>query len=134
MKYQSHPNNASESFHFRYSAKEQKEIQTIRDKYVKKEKPAENPIERLRRLDRQVTQKAEVVSLVAGILGALIFGTGLTLVLLNQGFLFLLGILIGAVGLCGIAAAYPLYITNLKKGRERIAPEILRLSDEILQD
>ena len=48
----------------------------------------------------------------------------------GQGFL---GILVGLCGLIMAALAYPLYNRTLKKERERIAPEILRLSDELLQ-
>ena len=44
----------------------------------------------------------------------------------------LLGILLGLVGIAGAAMAYPVYSRILKREREKIAPEILRLSDELL--
>ena len=44
----------------------------------------------------------------------------------------LIGILIGLVGMVLVAFAYPLYNRVLRKEREKIAPEILRLSDELL--
>ena len=44
-----------------------------------------------------------------------------------------LGILTGVAGLVMVALAYPLYNTVLKKERQRIAPEILRLTDELLK-
>ena len=44
-----------------------------------------------------------------------------------------IGILGGIVGMVLVALAYPLYNRVLKKQREKIAPEILRLSDELLK-
>ena len=41
------------------------------------------------------------------------------------------GIVVGLVGMVLVALAYPLYNRRLKKERQRIASEILRLSDEI---
>lgn len=63
-----------ETFHYTYSAKEQEEIKAIREKYVA---PAqiEDKMTQLRRLDATVTQKATSVSLVFGVIGALILGT-----------------------------------------------------------
>ena len=44
-----------------------------------------------------------------------------------------IGILVGIVGMVLVALAYPLYNRVLKKQREKIAPEILRLTEELLQ-
>jgi isocitrate dehydrogenase kinase/phosphatase len=44
-----------------------------------------------------------------------------------------IGILVGVVGMVLVALAYPLYNRVLKKNRDKIAPEILRLSDELLK-
>ena len=67
-----------ETFHYIYSAKEQDEVRAIRQKYTPREK-AEDPLTQLRRLDASVTEKATAVSLVFGIIGALIMGTGMSL-------------------------------------------------------
>ena len=45
----------------------------------------------------------------------------------------LIGIVVGIVGMGLVALAYPLYDRVLKKHRAKIAPEILRLSDELLK-
>jgi len=127
------PNQPNSSFHFCYNAKDIKEAESIRKKYLPNEKQKESPMEALRRLDRGVTQKADIISLVSGVLGTLVLGSGMSLILLTKStFLFLLGILIGIIGLVGIIAAYPLYLYTVKKARERIAPEILRLTDQML--
>ena len=126
------------SFSYTYSAKQQEEIQNIRRKYVTKE---EDKMEKLRRLDASVSNKASIVSLVVGVIGALIMGTGMSLVMTNFGDAIglsdtmgmILGIIIGIVGMIPVCLAYPLYNSIVKKEREKIAPEILRLTDELLK-
>jgi hypothetical protein len=129
-----------EAFNYTYSAKEQEEIKAIRKKYVTPEK-AEDKMAQLRRLDAAVTQKATVVSLVFGIIGALILGMGMSLAMTDIGKIIglfginalLAGSLIGIVGMVLVAVAYPLYNRILKKERERIAPEIIRLTNELMK-
>lgn len=128
------------TFNYTYCAKEQEEIKAIRQKYAAQEQP-EDKLAALRRLDAQVTQKATVVSLVLGILGALIMGSGMSLIMTDLGsFLDLskmaalaVGIAVGIVGIVLAGLAYPAYNRIVKKQREKIAPEILRLTDELLK-
>ena len=125
----------NENFSFTYSAAQQKEVEAIRKKYLPKE---EDKMEQLRKLHRIPTQKAKAAALVIGILGTLIMGTGMSLCLTEIGaFLGSLamvwGITVGTVGMALVALAYPVYNRVLKKNREKIAPEILRLSDELLK-
>ena len=124
-----------EGFHFTYSAAQQQEVEDIRKKYLPKE---EDKMEQLRRLHGIPTQKAQAASLAVGIIGALIMGTGMSLAMTDIGaalgsLAMVIGIVIGIVGMVLVALAYPLYNRVLKKQRERIAPEILRLSDELLK-
>jgi len=118
-----------ETFSYTYSAKEQEEIKKIREKYVPKEA---DKMEQLRRLDASVTQKGTVISLVVGIVGALILGTGMSMCMVWTE-LFVLGIIVGIVGIVMVSAAYPLYSYVTKKVREKIAPEIIRLTDELMK-
>ena len=118
-----------ETFSYTYSAKEQEEIKKIREKYAPKEA---DKMEQLRRLDAGVTQKGTVVSLVVGIIGALILGTGMSMCMVWTE-LFVLGIIVGIVGIVMVSAAYPLYSYVTKKEREKIAPEIIRLTDELMK-
>ena len=124
-----------EGFSFTYSAEQQKEIEAIRKKYLPKEA---DKMEQLRKLHAVPTQKAQAVSLAVGIIGALIMGTGMSLAMTEIGAVLgslamVLGIVVGIVGMVLVALAYPIYNRVLKKQRERIAPEILRLSDELLK-
>ena len=120
----------NESFHYTYSAQQQEEIKNIRKKYLA---PEEDKMEQLRRLDRSVTQKGIVISLTVGIIGALILGIGMCCVMVWAGAWFVPGIAIGVVGIALVVAAYPLYMHITQKERERIAPEILRLTDELMK-
>lgn len=123
-------NNQKKTFQYTYSAGEQEEIKKIRSKYLPKE---ENKMDQLRRLDEQVTQRATMYSLILGILGTLILGAGMSLCLLKSGMAFALGILIGVIGMAVLGMAYPLYQRILKKEREKAAPEILRLTEELMK-
>lgn len=120
----------NEIFSYSYSAKMQEEVKSIRDKYIPRE---EDKMAQLRRLDASVTGKGTVASLIVGIISALVFGFGMSCCLVWGGKLFLVGIIVGIVGGAGIIAAYPLYSYLVKKERERIAPEILRLTEELMQ-
>ncbi len=118
-----------ETFSYIYSAKEQAEIKRIREKYVFQEA---DKMEQLRRLDASVTQKGTVISLAAGVIGALILGLGMCCCLVWTNFL-VLGIIVGIIGIIAVCSAYPLYNYVTKKEREKIAPEIIRLTDELMK-
>lgn len=124
--------NENNTFNYTYSAKQQAEIENIRKKYAPSASN-EDKMEQLRRLDRKVSQKATTVSLIIGILGTLIMGIGMCCTMVWQSTLFIPGIIIGIIGIGILSAAYPVFNKILKIEREKIAPEILRLTDELLQ-
>ena len=124
-----------DGFNFTYSAAQQQEVESIRKKYLP---PEENKLEQLRKLHHSASQKAQACSIAIGVVGALILGTGMSLAMTELGaalggVAMMIGILIGIVGMVLVALAYPVYNRVLKKERERIAPEILRLTDELLK-
>ena len=124
----------NENFTFTYSAQQQREVEDIRKKYLPKE---EDKMAQLRKLHAIPSQKAQAASLAVGVIGALIMGTGMSLAMTDIGaalgiFAMVLGIFVGIVGMVLVALAYPLYNRVLKTQREKIAPDILRLSDELL--
>ncbi len=133
-------NKEKETFNYTYSAKQQEEIKAIRKKYSAPEEK-EDKMAQLRRLDQGVTQKATVVSLIVGIIGALILGFGMSLAMTDIGIhlgasgnmSMLIGIIIGVVGIALVCVAYPIYNQIVKKERKKIAPEILRLTDELMK-
>ena len=122
----------NESFNFRYSAPtehERREIENIRRQYTNEE-PSESPEERLFRLHKRVTGTATAFGLCFGIIGTLIFGTGLASIL--EWSFWLLGIPTCIIGAAAAALAYPVYRHVLSKNRAKYSAEIIRLSDEIL--
>ena len=74
-----------ETFEYRYSAKQQEEIEAIRRKYLPKE---EDKMEQLRQMDKRVSRKGTIISII-----------------------------IGVIGIVMIALAYPLYERITKKER-----------------
>lgn len=118
------------SFEYTYSPRENEEIRKIREKYLPKQ---EDKMEQLRRLDQSATKKGTAVSLIVGILGTLIMGGGMSMYMVWTSALLIPGIIVGVLGIAGVAAAYPLYSHITKKERERIAPEILRLTEELMK-
>lgn len=132
--------NQNNDFRYTYSAKEQTEIKQIREKYAPQD-PAEDKMTRLRRLDARVTGKARTVALILGVIGSLILGMGMSLCMTDMGKLLgayqnwsmMIGVAIGLLGGILISLAYPVYNAIIKRERAKIAPEILRLTDELLK-
>ena len=120
--------NYKESFEYTYSAKRQEEIERIRRKYMPKE---EDKMELLRKLDRDVTKPGTIWSLVLGIVGCLVFGTGMSCVMMWADSLFTVGIVIGIVGMMIMGMAYPVYVKVTVKQKEKLAPQILALTEEL---
>ena len=133
-------NKSENGFSYSYSAREQEEIKRIRKKYAEDSaRTDESSIERLRRLDASVTKKGTVASIIVGVISSIVMGAGMSLVMTDIGaFLpemlsLFIGIAVGVVGMVGVALAYPIYKAITKKERERIAPEVLRISEELLK-
>ena len=118
-----------ETFQYTYSAPEQSEVKKIREKYLPKEM---TKMDQLRALDASVTRRGNVVSIVHGILFTLLLGLGMSCCMVWAGSWFLPGIVIGCVGLAGVAATYPIYSHIVKQDKAKLAPEILRLTEELI--
>lgn len=124
-----------EGFSFIYSAAQQQEVEEIRKKYLPQE---EDRMEQLRKLHAIPSQKAQAGSIAVGVIGTLILGTGMSLFMTDLGaalgmFSMVLGIMAGIAGMLLIALAYPVYNRVLKRERRKIAPEILKLTDELMK-
>ena len=117
-----------ETFEYRYSAKQQEEIEAIRRKYLPKE---EDKMEQLRQMDKRVSLKGTIISIIIGVIGCLLLGIGMCCTMEWAGRWFVPGIIIGVIGIVMIALAYPLYERITKKERKKIAPLILKLADEL---
>ncbi len=133
-------NNEQGIFTYTYSAEEQAEIRRIRERYTPKA-DTEDKMARLRRLDAAATRTAQLVALTLGIIGTLILGFGMSLCMTDIGNILgaykdmalLVGIIIGVLGGVLVGLAYPIYGAIVKIKRERLAPEIIRLTDELMK-
>lgn len=127
-------------FKYNYSAKEQAELKKIRAKYTPPTK-AEDKMARLRKLDASVTSTATVISLVLGVIGALVLGFGMSLIMTNLNDFFglstdksmIIGVVVGVLGGIIASLAYPAYNAIVKAKRKKLAPEIIRLADELMK-
>ena len=118
-------------FTYQYSAKQNSEVERIRSKYLPRE---ESKIETLRRLDSRVRSAGVISSLVIGIIGSLIFGIGMCFgldVFAGSDWLTLVFSFLGAAVML---PAYPIYKHRSRKTREELTPEILRISEEIIEN
>ena len=130
----------NQAFSYSYSAKEQEEIRRIRDKYIEKKDTEEDKMERLRRLDRRVLQKAQAIALVFGVIGTLLLGFGMSLIMtdlasgwgLSQGALIAIGVVLGVIGMALAIVNYPIHKANMQARKKKYADEILALSETII--
>lgn len=129
-------------FDFKYCApteEERKEINSIKKQYCEEQK-TETKLERLRKLNASVKNKALIVSLTVGIIGVLIFGFGMSISISDLKSVFgltelvavILGAGIGIVGIVFMAIAFPLYKKTFNKGKKQHGEEIIKLSEELL--
>ena len=133
-------NNENNGFQYTYSAREQAELKRIRDKYTAPTE-AEDKMTRLRRLDASVTNTAQTVALIFGVIGTLILGFGMSLCMTDLGDILgsfkdismVIGIIVGIVGGILASLAYPVYNAIVTAKRKKLAPEIIRLTDELMK-
>ena len=135
-------NNKQEQngFTYTYSAREQAELRRIREKYTAPTEE-EDKMARLRRLDASVTNTAQAVALALGVVGTLILGFGMSLCMTELGAILgsyqslsmAIGIIVGVLGGILASLAYPLYHVIVKTRRKKLAPEIIRLTEELLK-
>lgn len=119
-------------FTYTYSSAENNEIRMIREKYSRADKN-DSKIEQLKKLDKSVYNTATAVSLIVGSIGLLIFGFGLSCVLTRNDGMFIMGIVIGVIGIIILSLAYPAYMITENIKRKKIAPTIIKLADEIMK-
>ena len=118
------------TFSYNYSATKNKEIESIRRKYMPHE---ESKLERLKKLDLRVQTAGTIESLCFGIVGALVFGLGMCFFLDVFAGAAWLTVLLMVLGAVIMIPAYPIYRRIARKTKTELTPEILRLSEEIIK-
>jgi len=122
-----------DKFEYRYVApteEERKEIESIRSDYSAKE--TGDALRRLRALDKAVKTPPLIIALIAGCVGILVFGFGMTCSI--EWGNYAVGIPLGLLGMALMIAAYPIHQVILKRRKRKYGEEILALSDELLKN
>lgn len=115
------------------------------DKYVQKvmnnytQQPAhKTPVEELKELDKKVKTPALVFAYIFGVLGTLILGTGMCLAMdvfaLASTPLFIVGIVVGVVGITMVSINYAIYSKILSKRKAKYADQIIEKGNQILNN
>lgn len=89
----------------------------------------------LRKLDAKAKLPATIFTYSFGIIAALVTGVGMCLSMNVIGggttTMFVLGVIVGLIGLTGMGINYPIYKKMLAKGKQKYAYEIIELAKEI---
>ncbi len=123
---------SNNKFNYTYSApteQERREIDSIRRQY-EPQSDKDTKLHKLRRLDNKVKSIPQVISLCIGVLGLLVFGTGLSLILVWK--LYIVGGIVIAISLPIMLIAYPVHNFVLSEYKTKYGDEILRLSNDLL--
>ena len=129
--------NNENTFSYTYSAKENQQVLNIRDQYLPHKK---NEVEMLKELDAKVKRPANVFAYTYGSVSAIVMGAGMSLVMTDIGAMIGLastmvpGIVIGVVGMAMALSTYPIHKRMLANRKKKYAPEIIKLSEKIMQN
>lgn len=89
----------------------------------------------LKKLDAKAKLPATIFTYTFGIIAALILGVGMCLTMDQIGdsttFMYILGIILGIIGIIGVSVNYPIYKKMIAKGKQKYAFEIVQLAKEI---
>ena len=89
----------------------------------------------LRKLEARAKLPATIFTYTFGIIAALVTGVGMcfSMNVIGSGTttMFVLGVIVGIVGLAGMGINYPIYKKMLAKGKQKYAYEIIELAKEI---
>ena len=112
--------------------------QKIRAQYMER---TSTELDTLRELDSKVKRPANVFAYTFGSISAIIMGTGMSLCMtelaeilgISGNVAMVIGIIVGIVGGILASLAYPIYNAIVKAKRKKLAPEIIRLTDELMK-
>lgn len=128
--------SSQQNFQYTYSASKNQEVQRIREKYLPRQR---TQLEELQALDKKVRRPAQIFAYIYGSVSAVIMGIGMSLVMTDIGdliglpFSMVPGVIIGLVGIYMAISTWPIYRKMLHSRKKKYAPEILKLSDLIMQ-
>ena len=92
----------------------------------------------LRKLDAKAKRPANIFTYTLGVISALVLGVGMCLAMGQIGSgstaSFVLGIIVGVIGMVGMGLNYPIYRRILEAGKKKYAFEIMELAKEISEN
>jgi len=106
------------------------EAKKIRAQY---EEHMATKLEQLKALDKQAKRRGKTVSIILGTVSVLVLGAGMSMIM-EWTNLMLPGVILGVVGMAGCLAASPVYKSILQKQKDKFAPQIIQLSNEVLAE
>ena len=112
-------------------------VQKIKTQYTEKE---HTQLDELKELDKKVTRPANVFAYIFGSVGAVVMGSGMSLVMTDIGEKMGIadgmvpGIVIGVVGMLIALINYPIYKKMLNGRRKKSADQIIALSEKIMKE
>lgn len=112
------------------------EVEKIRSQYAE---PMHTELDALKSLDARVRRPAVVFGVCYGSLGAIVLGTGMSLIMTDIGAVLgmadtiVLGIAVGVVGLAMSCTTYPIYKKILNSRKKKYARQVMELSDRIMK-
>ncbi len=95
----------------------------------------ESKVIALKKLDKKAKSSANIFGFSFGIIMSLIFGLGmcLSMKVIGNGDYFILGIVLGIIGIIGISVNYFIYKKILKHSKEKYANDIIKLANDIVK-
>jgi len=111
-------------------------VQKIRTQYTEKQ---HTELDELKALDAKVKNPANIFAYTYGSVSAIIMGAGMSLVMTDIGAIIGLtsamipGIAVGIVGMGMALTTYPIYKGILNGRKKKYAPEILRMTEELMK-
>ncbi len=92
----------------------------------------------LRKLDTRAKLPANVFAFSFGIIMALVLGVGmcLSMKVIGNGStpLFVLGIVVGIIGIIGVSVNYPIYKRILENSKKKYSADIIALAKQIAEE
>ena len=117
-------------FNYKYSSDDNREVMSIKKKYMPKE---ETKLEKLKALDRRVSMAGRIEAITVGIIGCLIFGIGMCFGLDVFSGADYLTVIFCAIGAIVMLPAYRIYKHISTKTKSKLTPQIISISDEIIK-
>lgn len=109
-------------------------LENLKKEYTEKDT---TKLDELKSLDRKVKTAPMVFAYVFGSIAALVLGLGMCLAMKVIGgttALMIVGIVIGVIGLVLMSATAPIYFRLLNKRKAKYSEQILKLSNELLNE